>query len=157
MQRWNWEASQHHNWLGRHSHQSGQGALGPGAGLGLLPVRNPVDRAAPGGSAVEAAGGPALDPPPHPGPVDLQSAAGPPQRQRAADQSKQGGLGGPVDARGDRAVHPQRDFPRSTASSTACSTTVAWSLSTSHAKPPPPTPPPATCGPGLAATTAKPQ
>ncbi|MDE0115657.1 MAG: hypothetical protein OXT07_03430 [bacterium] len=39
-------------------------------------------------------------------------------------------MSGPVDACGDRAAHPQRDFPRNTASSM----TVAWSRSASERK-----------------------
>ena len=47
------------------------------------------------------------------------------------DQIEQGLLGGPIDTGRDRAAHPQCDFPRSTANSTACSTIVDCNRSTS--------------------------
>ena len=103
--------------------------------LVLFPLQEPVHRIPAGDAVFEAAGGPALLPAPQPAPVDLHHRAHPPQRpagiDRDVDEPQQHGFGGPVDTGGDRAAHPQRDFPRSTASSTACSTTVAWNRSTS--------------------------
>ena len=103
--------------------------------LSLLPLQEPVDRVPARAGVIEPAPGSALLPPPRPTPVQLDHRARPVQRpagiDRIVDQGQQRRLGGPVDTGGNRTAHPQRDFPRSTANSTACSTTVAWSRSTS--------------------------
>lgn len=97
----------------------------------MFPLQKPVHRIPAGDAVFEAAGGPAPLPAPQPAPVNLHHRAHPPQRpastDRDVDEPQQHGFGGPVDTGGDRAAHPQRDFPRSTTSST----TAAWSRSTS--------------------------
>ena len=103
--------------------------------LSLLALQEPVDRVPARAGVIEPAPGSALLAPPRPTPVHLERRARPAQRpagiDRIVDQAQQRRLGGPVDTGGNRTAHPQRDFPRSTANSTACSTTVAWSRSTS--------------------------
>ncbi len=96
--------------------------------LNLL-VEQAVDRATAGGPVGQRAGGPpglpAVDPPL----ADLQHPAGSlhgqPLGDGLVDQPQQRVLGGGCHARGDTADQPRRDFPRSKASSIACSLTAS--------------------------------
>src|SRR5215207_3069466 len=99
--------------------------------LGLLPGEQPVDRVAAPGEVLETVPHLAVPPPPGPLTVQLEHAADPGHRparlHRVVDDAEQHGLGGRVDSRRDRAAQPQAAFPRSAASSMACSTIVSCS------------------------------
>jgi len=96
--------------------------------LDLL-VQQAVDRAAAGGPVGKRAGRPAGLPPVDPPLGDLQRPAGSLHGQPfgggPVDQPQQRVLGGGCHTWGDAADQPQRDFPRSSISSIACSLTAS--------------------------------
>jgi hypothetical protein len=101
----------------------------------LFPRQQAADRVPARRLVVEAAVTATSLPAPRPLPVELQHAADPRQRPTCrhgpVDDVEQDGLGGPIDAGGDRTAHPQAAFPRNAASSMACSTIAVDSRSTS--------------------------
>ena len=98
-------------------------------------VQQAMDRAAAAWMIRQRASGPPGLPAVDPTLGHLQHPAGVPQAQPLGDglvdQRQQGGLGGGCHARGDTADQPQRDFPRSSTSSIACSLTASASLAIS--------------------------
>ena len=104
--------------------------------LSLLPLQEPVDRVPARAGVIECAPGSALLPPPRPTPVQLERRRTPgsaSSRHRTASSIKDSNatLAVPSTRAGTGPLIPSAIFPRSTANSTACSTTVAWSRSTS--------------------------